>query len=457
MKATIGAGASGGVRLSARPMNWGVCAGVTFLGSVLLWADRSNFSVAAAAWAKQYGWQPAIIGMMLSAFSLGYLLMQPIGGWIADRIGPRRTVAITMAGWSLWVLLTPIAPAVLWLTASFRVLLGLSEAPYIPASAAAVAKAIPSEARRGKFAAFMQSGAQLGPATGVFFAGIILSATASPAMIFIIFGGIGLAGAALWWAYARRFSDPVPTGAQADTAEAKARAAQAPVSNLKLITSPALWPFYIGYFALPYCQYIFLAWLPQYLSHYRHIPLVQASLLSALPYLTAFVAVNFAGWGMDWFAKHGWRKGAFHRKIFIGLGALIYATTTLIAANTELEHGRGHHDRHRQCRAVVLCHSLLDDLHRHRAATDGNAERADEFLRHLRRDALALSERRHRRGDGRVRGAAGARCRHHAGRVGDDDPAVPRAPAGRAGGRPTAFLRAASGNARKRLSRSATS
>jgi MFS family permease len=335
MKATIDAGASGGVRAAKRPLNWGVCAGVIFLGSVLLWADRSNFSVAAAAWAKQYGWQPATIGMMLSAFSLGYLILQPIGGWIADRIGPRRTVAISMAGWSLWVLLTPLAPAVLWLTASFRVLLGASEAPYIPATAAAVAKAIPSDARRGKFAAFMQSGAQLGPAAGVFFAGIILSATASPAMIFIIFGGIGIVGAAAWWAYARNFSDPAPTGAHAETAEAKARAAQAPVSNRKLITSPALWPFYIGYFALPYCQYIFLAWLPQYLTHYRHIPLVQASVLSALPYLTAFVAVNFAGWGMDWFARHGWRKGAFHRKFFIGLGALIYAATTLIAATTD--------------------------------------------------------------------------------------------------------------------------
>ena len=44
-----------------------------FVGSVLLWADRTNFSVAAAAWAKEYGWKPSTIGMMLSAFSLGYL------------------------------------------------------------------------------------------------------------------------------------------------------------------------------------------------------------------------------------------------------------------------------------------------------------------------------------------------------------------------------------------------
>jgi MFS family permease len=322
-------------RSSSRPISWAVTATVFFAGSVLLWADRTNFSVAAAAWAKEFGWTPATIGMMLSAFSLGYLILQPVGGWIADKAGARRTLAASMAGWSLWVLLTPIAPAVLWLTATFRVLLGAFEAPYIPASVAAVARAIPSVTRRGRFSAFVQSGAQLGPAAGVFFAGVILSTTGSATYIFLIFGLIGLLGAAAWWSYARNFDDPVPHGAHAETDEAKERAAQAPVPNRLLIASPALWPFYIGYFALPYCQYLFLTWLPQYLSHYRHIPLVQASALSALPFLVAFLASNFTGWAMDWLAAAGWTKGGFHRKLFVGLGAAIYAVTTLIAATTE--------------------------------------------------------------------------------------------------------------------------
>jgi MFS family permease len=322
-------------RSSPRPISWTVTAVVFFAGSVLLWADRTNFSVAAAAWAKEFGWTPATIGMMLSAFSLGYLILQPVGGWIADKAGARRTLAASMAGWSVWVLLTPIAPTVLWLTATFRVLLGAFEAPYIPASVAAVARAIPSVTRRGRFSAFVQSGAQLGPAAGVFFAGVILSTTGSATYIFLIFGLVGLAGAAAWWSYARNFDDPVPHGAHAETDEAKERAAQAPVPNRLLIASPALWPFYIGYFALPYCQYLFLTWLPQYLSHYRHIPLVQASALSALPFLVAFLASNFTGWAMDWLAAAGWTRGGFHRKLFVGLGAAIYAVTTLIAATTE--------------------------------------------------------------------------------------------------------------------------
>lgn len=319
---------------AGRPISWPVCVTVFFIGNVLLWADRTNFSVAAAAWSKQYGWAPSVIGAMLSAFSLGYLVMQPVGGWLADRIGPRKTFSSSMAGWSLWVLLTPLAPGVLWLTGTFRVLLGMSEAPYIPGIAVAVAKAVPSDTKRGRFSAFMQSGAQLGPAAGVFFAGWILHATGAPWMIFMIFGLAGIALAIGWWVYAMGRSDPAPRASEAETPEALARAGQAKVPTSKLITSPKLWPLYIGYFALPYCQYIFLTWLPQYLTHYRHFSLVTASILSSFPFLAAWVGANVGGWLMDFFAIRGWKRGDFHRKSLIALGAVMYATCTLIAATT---------------------------------------------------------------------------------------------------------------------------
>ena len=335
MKTSIETGAAVRAPSALRPVPWSVCMGVFFAGHTLLWADRSNFSVAAAAWAKQFDWTPSTIGLLLSAFSLGYLVMQPIGGWIADRFGTLRTTAAAMFGWSVWVLLTPVAPGTRWLMVVIRILLGMSEGPFIPAITAGLAKAVPATARRGRFSALQQSGAQLGPAAGVFFAGLILSATASPAMIFVVFGTFGIAFSALWWLYARRHADPAPTAKEAQTEEARARAVQDAVPLLKLATSKALWPLYAGYCALPYCQYIFLTWLPEYLTHYRHISLVRASMLSAFPFVAAFLGTNFCGPAMDWIAARGWTGGAFHRKFFIVLGALIYAVTTLIAANTD--------------------------------------------------------------------------------------------------------------------------
>ncbi len=103
---------------------------------------------------------------------------------------------------------------------------------------------------------------------------------------------------------------------------------------IKLLTTKSLWPLYIGYFALPYCNYIFLAWLPQYLTHYRGMSVVEASVVSSYPFLVAFVFANITGWAMDFLAVRGWTQGAFHRKFFIGMGAAIYAVSTLIAATT---------------------------------------------------------------------------------------------------------------------------
>jgi MFS family permease len=132
----------------ARPVNWSVCLPIFFFGNILLWADRSNFSVAAAVWSKQYGWTPATLGILLSAFSLGYCLMQPFGGWIGDRIGPRKTIALTCAGWSFWVLLTPLAVMSQGLMVAFRALLGIFEAPYTAGYLVAVGNAIPAENKR---------------------------------------------------------------------------------------------------------------------------------------------------------------------------------------------------------------------------------------------------------------------------------------------------------------------
>ena len=140
--------------------------------------------------------------------------------------------------------------------------------------------------------------------------------------------------AGLWWLYARHHQDPAPTNDQAATAEGRERAGQAAVPTMKLLTSKGLWPLYIGYFALPYCQFLFLAWLPQYLAHYRHLSLQNASFLSAFPFVVAFVAGNAGGLLMDWFSAMGWRKGDFHRKFLIGIGAVMFICGTLIAANT---------------------------------------------------------------------------------------------------------------------------
>lgn len=323
--------------MSKPAVNTSVTLTVFCLGSVLLWADRTNFSVAATVWSKQYGWSPSLLGALLSAFTLGYFVMTPFGGWIADRAGPRKTVAASCAGWSLWVLLTPFVVAIQPLLALLRALLGVFEAPFIPAYVVAVAKAIPSENQRATPLALLNSGSFLGPALGVLIAAAILGATKSPQVVFVVFAIVGFALAGGWWLYAVRYSDPAPSAAAAATAEAAARAADEPLPLRALLFRRTLWPLFLSFIAVPYCNYVFLTWLPQYLARYRHLPVVQAGLLSSVPFFAAAATTIVSGMLLDLFARKGWKgeRFALHRKAFVYLGALLFAVTISIAATTE--------------------------------------------------------------------------------------------------------------------------
>jgi len=171
----------------------------------------------------------------------------------------------------------------------------------------------------------------------VFFASLILGATKSPAMVFVIFAVVGFALAGGWWLYAMRRTDPAPPPHHAATDEAKARVADRTLPLGSLIFRGALWPLFLSWTALPYANYIFLTWLPQYLTKYRHLEIVQAGLLSSVPFFIAAAAMILSGFAMNWFAERGWKGGvlAAHRKSMVYLGAMIFAVGTWTAATTE--------------------------------------------------------------------------------------------------------------------------
>src|SRR6516164_4084389 len=254
----------------------------------------------------------------------------------------------------------------LWLTAGLRVLLGAFEAPYIPASVAAVARAIPSRARRGRFAAFMQSGAQLGPAAGVFFAGLILQATRSPTYIFIVFGVVGLAGAAAWWLSAKDFSDPRPQGAQAETNEAKERRASTDAASaahyepgivavLHRLFCTALLPIHLPDLAAAISHS-----LPEHSARDR-----KCAECAAFPGLFHWSELCRLGDGLV--GGDGFHQGWLPPQIFRRTGRGDLCGDDTDCRDNFVNRGRGDNDRYRERRLGILCRAVLDDLHLCRA------------------------------------------------------------------------------------------
>jgi ACS family glucarate transporter-like MFS transporter len=77
-----------------------------FVLSAVSFLDRVNISVAASAIASDYRLSDVQLGWVFSAFLWGYALFQTLGGWLADRVGPRRILAAGVVWWGIFTALT---------------------------------------------------------------------------------------------------------------------------------------------------------------------------------------------------------------------------------------------------------------------------------------------------------------------------------------------------------------
>jgi MFS family permease len=124
-----------------------------------LYMTRQGFSVAQAS-------------LAMSAYGFGHLLASAIGGYLADRIGRRKTIALSMFSVAVTMLLLSqarSAPVIILLAG----LAGLTGELYRPASSALLADLTPAGQRVTAFAGYrlaLNAGWAFGPATAGFLA-----------------------------------------------------------------------------------------------------------------------------------------------------------------------------------------------------------------------------------------------------------------------------------------------
>src|SRR5436305_1930355 len=122
-----------------------------FLLSAVAYIDRVNISIAGISISAAYHLTNPQLGRVFSAFLAGYALFQTPGGWLADRLGPRRVLAAGVVWWGIFTALIAVVPgstqlALVWFI-TVRFLLGAGEAVMFPASNQFVSRWIPQQER----------------------------------------------------------------------------------------------------------------------------------------------------------------------------------------------------------------------------------------------------------------------------------------------------------------------
>lgn len=128
------------------------------------YVDRAVISVLMPLIQADLHFSPELVGVILSAFFWGYVLMQIPSGWLCDKFAPGKVIVGTGILWGVFQIFTGfIHNSTVFI--AIRALLGVSEAPIYP-SGGKLQSVWLTKNERGKGAALMDVGSALGNAVG---------------------------------------------------------------------------------------------------------------------------------------------------------------------------------------------------------------------------------------------------------------------------------------------------
>jgi MFS family permease len=217
------------------------------------------------------------------------------GGFMGDRLGPRRVLLRIVVWWSCFTAATGFAfNRISLMTTQF--MFGAGEAGCFPNLTRAFHTWLPVKERvraQGIMWLSARWGGAFTPPLVVWVVGYVGWRHAFP-----IFGSLGLVWAVAFWAW---FRDEPAQNPKLNMAErellrqhAGAPVAHARISWKKLLRSRAVWMLCWQYFFLSYGWYFYITWLPTYLRQGRHMNLAQSAWLGVLPLFFGGIG-NMAG------------------------------------------------------------------------------------------------------------------------------------------------------------------
>jgi MFS transporter, ACS family, D-galactonate transporter len=310
---------------TASTVRWRIFA-IIFVLVVINLIDRVTLSIAMPTISKEFSLEPAIQGLVLSAFFWSYALLQIPGGWLIDRFGPRALITAATVGWGFFQAIAGLATGGVMLLIS-RIGLGAAEAPLFPAGAKLNSLWL-SPKERGRGAALVDSGAPLGAAFGgVIIAWLILS-LGSWRSAFVVAGLATMALGALAWWYVR--DDPAHHPG-VDAAELAAiRASASPVlaaseSVARSISPGSYAAILVGRMSWAMINFGLLTWGPSYLAQARGFNLKQMGGATFIMFFGGTFGALTGGFLVDKLQDRGMPRAVVYKSALgvTGLGVVL--------------------------------------------------------------------------------------------------------------------------------------
>jgi ACS family hexuronate transporter-like MFS transporter len=270
-----------------RPARWTPVV-LMMLASFVSYLDRNTLAVLAPTILLSTGMTAEQYGFAVSCFSVGYMIGNPVWGWVFDTRGLRIGMTVAVAIWSLASFAHAEIGLAGWMTAATqfaiaRFVLGTSEGATFPAAARTASVSLPAS-QQGRGLAVGYSGGSL----GAIFTPIIVTPIALAhgwQAAFFLSAGVGLLWIVLW-----RFF----TAGNHSLDEVALKK-----FDRGLLAKPALWAFLFLYAfgALPLAIGIYAA--PIYLADVMGMSQASLGRWLWVPPLGWEIGYFFWGWMLD--------------------------------------------------------------------------------------------------------------------------------------------------------------
>ncbi|WP_024667947.1 MFS transporter [Pseudomonas syringae] len=311
-----------------KPYRWTILA-MLFVAMIINYVDRAALSIAMPFITQEYHLTPSEKGMIFSSFFFGYALFCFVGGYLADRFGPKRVLTWSMGFWSVLCGATALAFN-FWSLLIVRALFGVGEGPVSTTANKAINSWFPVK-ERARAIGFAQAGGPLGGALAGPIVGF-LAIWLGWRVAFIVIASFGLLWALAWWRMATSTPvehpkvSPEELTAINDEREVPVQAiGDAPRTPvLKIIGQRAVIVMGLSLFCYNYILYFFMTWFPSYLIDAKGIDLKSMSIVTALPWFVGTLGFIGGGLLIDWVFKRTGRR-LFSRKV-------VLVTCLLVAA-----------------------------------------------------------------------------------------------------------------------------
>ena len=260
-----------------------------YIGFCISYIDRSAIGLALPSISKDFALAPTQMGVVISAFFIGYSIMQIPGGWLADHFGSKTVICIALTLWSIFTFTTGHASTLAGLL-FLRFVFGLCEGPYAGSCYRAIAEYFPRELRP----AFT---------TGILSSNYIGSAIAPIIIVPLIlwfgwrgmFQALGCIGLVYVFFYAFFVKQVKP----AEEEKAGAKKGSKKEYFLKLLHFSIIWKLVVCAFCISRINKGLDAWMPTYLIAERGINLKAVGYVTPIPFMASFLSTAVCGWIMN--------------------------------------------------------------------------------------------------------------------------------------------------------------